>query len=82
MKKTKVKQFSDYKVYETVDGTKFLARNDEDAALYQAKVSNGQQQTTKNMVWNGKIRRVDGHYYGRMWWTYPGMFQVNSHAGL
>ena len=50
MSKRKVNQFSNYKTYETVDGTKFLARDDEDAVLYQSKVSNEQKSTTKKMV--------------------------------
>ena len=32
-------QFSEYKTYELEDGTKFLAKNDEDAELYRAKVN-------------------------------------------
>tara|TARA_A100001201_G_scaffold143459_1_gene145198 strand:+ start:3620 stop:3760 length:141 start_codon:yes stop_codon:yes gene_type:complete len=33
------RQFSEYKTYELEDGTKFLAKNDEDAELYRAKVN-------------------------------------------
>tara|TARA_R100000008_G_scaffold63744_1_gene40910 strand:+ start:527 stop:679 length:153 start_codon:yes stop_codon:yes gene_type:complete len=50
MPKTKIKQFSEYKIYETLDGTKFRARDDKDAELYRAKVSNESKRSTKNMV--------------------------------
>ena len=32
------------------------------------------QQITEEMVWDGEVRRINGYYYGRVWWVNTRVF--------